>query len=413
MIILFSKLQKRSIFFVILVFLNLTVVAQNIQFTRGADISWCTEMEDSGKKFYNAGGIETELCALMKEIGMNAIRLRVWVNPSKFGYGAYCDKADVIAKAKRADAQGLDIMIDFHYSDFFTDPGKQTIPTDWSGYTFEQIKTAIREHTQDVLQALKDEGIEPKWVQVGNEINSGMLWPMGQIDWTKTGNAQYQNFVTLFNAGYDAVKEIFPDSYVILHRADAVKSGEYDGWFFKQFKNAGGKFDMIGLSHYPDYSNWNSTASNAVSNINAANSVKSLGTLYNVPVMIVETGYSSYDAARAKNVMQDLLNRMTAIEQCAGVFYWEPEVDGQWKPQYYQQVGWGAYNMGAFTTAGKPSAALDPFNNSNTSVDNIHADAVQQPIWYDIQGRAVQSPACGLYIIKNGSQVKKIYPRCP
>ena len=151
----------------------LTVVqAQSTTFARGADISWCTEMEADGQKFYNADGIETDIFALMKEIGMSAIRLRVWVNPTKYGYGAWCDKADVIAKAKRAHAQGLDLMIDFHYSDFFADPKRQDTPLEWKDYDLEQLKTAVADHTKDVLQALKDEGIEPKWVQVGNETNA-------------------------------------------------------------------------------------------------------------------------------------------------------------------------------------------------------------------------------------------------
>ena len=203
----------------------LTVVqAQNTTFARGADISWCTEMEADGQKFYNADGIETDIFALMKEIGMSAIRLRVWVNPTKYGYGAWCDKADVIVKAKRAHEQGLDLMIDFHYSDFFADPDRQDTPLEWKDYDLEQLKTAVADHTKDVLQALKDEGIEPKWVQVGNETNGGMMWENGQIDWNKSGKARYANYVSLSNAGYDAVKEILPDAYVIVHIADAFKA---------------------------------------------------------------------------------------------------------------------------------------------------------------------------------------------
>ena len=103
-------------------------------FARGADISWCTEMEADGKTFRNADGEERDIFVLMKELGMNAIRLRVWVNPQRFGYGQWCDKNDVLAKAKRAHAQGLDLLIDFHYIDFFADPGTKTMPLDWTGY---------------------------------------------------------------------------------------------------------------------------------------------------------------------------------------------------------------------------------------------------------------------------------------
>ena len=130
---------------------------QEVAFARGADISWCTEMEAAGRKFRNASGTETDIFVLMKEIGMTAIRLRVWVNPEQYGYGAWSDKADVIAKAKRAHEQGLDLMIDFHYSDFFTDPGTQTMPKDWAGKSATEVRSALASHTKEVLQALKDE----------------------------------------------------------------------------------------------------------------------------------------------------------------------------------------------------------------------------------------------------------------
>lgn len=215
--------------------------------------------------------------------------------------------------------------------------------------SLDELKTAVASHTTDVLQALKNEGIEPLWVQVGNETNNGMLWPTGKIDWNKSGTERYADYVALNNAGYDAVKRVFPNAKVILHIANAYNAGSWDGWFFKDITAAGAKFDIIGLSHYPDYEQWNSNADDAVSNANAANSVAALGKLYNVPVMICETGYSTYDPERARTVMQDLLKRMEAIPQCAGIFYWEPETDGKWKPAYYSNIGWNAYSMGAFS----------------------------------------------------------------
>lgn len=388
----------------------LTVVqAQSTTFARGADISWCTEMEADGQKFYNADGIETDIFALMKEIGMSAIRLRVWVNPTKYGYGAWCDKADVIAKAKRAHEQGLDLMIDFHYSDFFADPKRQDTPLEWKDYDLEQLKTAVADHTKDVLQALKDEGIEPKWVQVGNETNGGMMWENGQIDWNKTGKARYANYVSLSNAGYDAVKEILPDAYVIVHIADAFKAADYQGWFYKEFKEAGGKFDMIGLSHYPDWTDWDSDKSDAASNKNAANSVKTLGDLFNVPVMIVETGFSSYDPTKGAEVMTDLFRLTKDLPQCAGIFYWEPETDGEWKPAYYDSLGWNAYEMGAFTTDGKPTIILDAFKDETTGIANIITETNIPAKWYDLQGRELSAPSKGLFIMKKGGTTRKVF----
>ena len=372
---------------------------------RGADISWCTEMENDGAAFYDSNGRETDIFALMKEIGMSAVRLRVWVDPASIGYGSYSDKADVVAKAKRAHNNGLDIMIDFHYSDFFVDPGVQTTPALWKNMSLDELKTAVANHTADVLQALKDEGIEPRWVQVGNETNNGMLWPTGKIDWGKNVTERYANYVALNNAGYDAVKSVFSNAKVILHIANAYNAGSWDGWFFKDITAAGARFDIIGLSHYPDYEQWDSSADNAVSNANAANSVATLGKLYNVPVMICETGYSIYDPERARTVMHDLLNRLEAILQCAGIFYWEPETDGQWKPAYYSNIGWNAYSMGAFSE-GRPTAALDPFKDGNGTVAEIAtSDAAE---WFDLQGRKVNNPEKGIYIRKQGADTQKV-----
>lgn len=359
--------------------------AQNSTMARGADVSWCTEMEADGRKFYNAAGTETELFALMKEIGMTAIRLRVWVNPAKFGYGAWCDKADVVAKAKRAHAQGLDLMIDFHYSDCFADPGTQTKPLDWINYTSLQLKKAVADHTKDVLQALKDEGIEPRWVQIGNETNQGMIWDNGKINWNLSGSARFTNYATLSNAGYDAAKEIFPNALVLVHFANAHSIADYDCWLINDFKAAGGKFDAIGLSHYPKADEWNSEQSETVSNANAAKGVKAVATKFSVPVLIVETGYSSYNAALASAVMKDLFQQMEDVPQCAGIFYWEPEVDGQWKPSYYNTQEWGAYGMGAFTTDGKPTSVLDAFKGT-TEEENTYPAELKI---YDQEGQKV------------------------
>ena len=378
-------------------------------FARGADVSWCTEMEADGRKFYNADGVETDIFALMKEIGMTAIRLRVWVNPQRFGYGAWCDKADVVAKAKRAQVQGLDLLIDFHYSDFFADPGTQTLPLDWTGFTREQVKAAMASHTKDVLQALKDAGIEPKWVQVGNETNSGMVWDYGKIDWDKYGSDRFVDYAALSNAGYDAVKEILPNAQVIIHIGGAHNAADYDCWFFKEFKEAGGKFDMIGLSHYPDYNDWNSDASGTVSNYNAAKSIKALGEQLGVPVIIAETGFSNYDADKASVVMKDLFEKTKNLPQCAGIFYWEPEVDGQWKPSYYNTVGWGAYGMGAFTTDGKPTSALDAFSDDSSGISVVVDNNGNLPAkWYDLQGREIKSPHNGIFFKKQGQDIRKV-----
>ena len=181
-------------------------------FCKGADISWVTEMEGKGYKFYNAAGQERELTALMKEIGCNAIRLRVWVNPT----GGWNGQADVVAKAKRAQALGLKLLIDFHYSDSWADPGKQTVPAAWQGKDATAMAAAVKAHTQEVLQALKAAGVDVAWVQVGNETTNGMLWDSGKVAGSSAGQ-----FVNYFHAGREAVKALYPQAKVILHLDNA------------------------------------------------------------------------------------------------------------------------------------------------------------------------------------------------
>lgn len=365
-----------------------TTKAQTTTFARGADVSWCTEMEAGGKRFYNAQGTQTELMTLMKQIGMNAIRLRVWVNPET-NYGAWSDKADVLAKARRAHAQGLNLLIDFHYSDFFADPGNQTKPSAWSSYSMEQLKQAVTDHTQDILSALKAEGIEPRWVQVGNETRSGMIWDSGRIDWNKSGQAAWAGYVALSNAGYDAVKAVLPQAQVLVH---IDKGPDDNAWFFRSFKQYGGKFDMIGLSHYPE-SAWQSE------NTKTASQITNLYNQFNVPVMVVETGYYADNETLAGQVMADFMTKVKGVAACAGVFYWEPELYGWWKPAAYSRLGWNAYGKGAFTSQGRPSAALDAFAGENDGVDAPEAASSSgQDKAYDLQGRPTARRQ-GLFIV--------------
>lgn len=351
--------MKKVLIILIMLAASITSAAQD--FTRGADVSWVTEMEADGRIFCSTDGTETDLFVLMKQIGMNAVRLRVFVDPNGFGYGKWCDKDDLLTKACRAKEQGLDIMVDFHYSDFFADPGAQAAPMAWNGLTDEEARAALVDHTTDVLQALKDAGVTPNWVQVGNEVNNGIAFPYGKIDWDKIGADRFTHYVAMSNAGYDAVKAVFPAAKVIIHLAGT----EAAQWFIPDFIAAGGKADMIGFSHYPTVDEWNSDdASATYSNINAEKYVKNAIADYGLPIMICETGFDVTQPALAREVMIDLFQRMTAIEGCAGIFYWEPQTDGVWKPGYYENLGWSAYNKGAFTSDGRPTMALDAFSGN-------------------------------------------------
>jgi arabinogalactan endo-1,4-beta-galactosidase len=305
-------------------------------FAKGADVSWLTEMEDAGILFYDADGKETECMALLKSLGMNSIRLRVWVNPTD----GWCNKTDVLVKAKRASDLGMRVMIDFHYSDTWADPSKQTKPAAWEDLSFDELCTAVSDHTTEILTALKNWNVTPEWVQVGNETGNGMLWDDGNA----TSNmAQY---AVLNNAGYDAVKAVFPNAKVIVH----VQSGNNNNlfrWLFDGLKKNSGKWDVIGMSLYPGTDSWLDYDNDCIDNIN------DMISRYGCEVMICEVGMASDQVTQSKMFLTDLITRAKAIsdEKCLGVFYWEPEAYN----------GWKSYTLGAFYDTGKPTEALDAF----------------------------------------------------
>lgn len=317
-------------------------------FVKGADISWLTQMEKEGEKFYTTDGKETECTALMKKIGFDAIRLRVWVDPE----GGWCGKDDVLVKAKRAHELGMKLMIDFHYSDYWADPSKQNPPAAWSEFSASEMTAAVASHTKDVLKALKDKGLDVTWVQIGNEVTNGMLWPLGKVKDNSTGN-----FVDFLNAGYAAAKDIYPETKVILHIDNGYDAGLYD-WFFGLMKAGNARYDIIGMSLYPSYSgnDWNGIVDKCIANIKAVNSK------FGKPVMICETGLPVGQVQQSKETMQYIMDKAMNTEGCLGVFYWEPQTDGVWKPSEYDALGWHAYELGAFSN-GRPTAALDPFKN--------------------------------------------------
>jgi hypothetical protein len=151
-------------------------------FAKGADISWLPQMEATGYKFYNDNGVQEDCFKILKDHGINSIRLRTWVNPSNSKTDGHCSKAETVAMAVRAQQWGMRVMIDFHYSDTWADPSKQVKPAAWVSHSFSQLLTDVYDYTADVMTALKTAGVTPDWVQVGNETPSGMLLPDGSTN---------------------------------------------------------------------------------------------------------------------------------------------------------------------------------------------------------------------------------------
>ncbi len=316
-------------------------VTQAATFAKGADISWIPGMESLGYKWYNKAGVQKDPLTILKEdFGINAARIRVFVNPSKDAGNGLCDKAATIKLAKRAKALGMSIMIDFHYSDSWADPGQQNKPAAWKSYTFEQLMTAVYNHTLDVMNGLKAEGIYPEWVQVGNETNDGMLWNEGKA------SVNMKNFAWFINCGYDAVKAVSSSTKVIVHMANGDNNTIYR-WLFDGITKNGAKFDVIGMSLYGTTSNWSTLSSQCLTNM------KDMVSRYGKEVMLCEIGMSYDQGATAKTFISTMVKNVKSLSNSKGlgVFYWEP----------CAFPGFNSYNMGAWNSNGKPTVALEGF----------------------------------------------------
>ena len=309
----------------------------NSNFAKGADVSWLTEMEASGRKFYNSAGTEKDCMQILKDLGMNSIRLRAWVNPTN----NWNNTADVLAKALRAKNLGMRIMIDFHYSDSWADPGKQFKPAAWSTMDFATMKQALSDYTTSVLSTLKSNGITPEWVQVGNETNDGMLWPDGKAS-TNMGN-----FAQLIKAGYNAVKAVDQNIKVIVHISNGYDNNLFR-WIFDGLKSNGVDWDIIGMSLYPSPTTWQTLNAQCLTNMN------DMVARYNKEVMVVEVGMSWDQATACNSFLADLISKVKTVasNKGLGVFYWEPESYNNWQ----------GYTLGAFDNSGKPTVALNAFN---------------------------------------------------
>jgi arabinogalactan endo-1,4-beta-galactosidase len=312
-------------------------------FAKGADVGWLSQMEATGYRFYDADGTEKNGLQLLKDRGMNTIRLRVFVNPSNDRINGHCSKDETVAMAVRAKNLGMRIMIDFHYSDTWADPAHQTKPAAWANHTFSTLLTDVYNHTFEVLTALKTAGVTPEWVQVGNEIPGGMLWPEGN----------YTNFgqlAQLLNKGYDATKAIDPTIKVIIH-IDQGNNNSRFRWFFDNARTNNVKYDVIGLSYYPYWLNSDYTVTIA----DLQNNLNDMVTRYNKEVMVVEVGGDYTLVQNTKDMLTATINAVRNVpnQKGLGVIYWEPE----------GEKTWSGYQLNCWQSNGKPSTALDAFRN--------------------------------------------------
>lgn len=318
---------------------------ENSKFAYGADISWLPQMEKSGFKFYNKKGIQEDCFKILKNFGINSIRLRTWVNPSDDPISGHCSKEETIQMAKRAKEWGMRIMINFHYSDSWADPAKQNKPKAWQELNFEELKKAMYDYTVDVMKGLKQEGITPEWVQIGNEIPTGFLYPDGSTD-------SWPQLAALLNQGYDAVKSVSPESKVILHIDQGNNNARFRNWF-DNAKKHDVKYDIIGMSYYPYWLEGKPDYTESIDDL--GNNLKDMANRYGKEVMVVEVGGEDDKVQNTYDMLKAVIEKVKEVpsNKGLGVFYWEPQGARSWS--HYALSAWG--------DDGKPTKVLEAFKN--------------------------------------------------
>ena len=314
------------------------------KFIKGVDISTLLEVECCGGKFYD-NGMEKDVLDILKAYGVNAVRLRLWNNPysedgKPYGAGGN-DLAVTIRLARRALEKGMDFLLDYHYSDFWADPGKQRLPKAWRSYGVKELEEAVYAYTAQTLRILKAADVFPTMVQVGNELSNGLLWPYGKTP-------EYDNIARFVNAGIRAVRSVESTLPVMLHLDNGGNNELYRSWF-DEYCRRGENFEIIGLSYYPF---WHGTLQMLTDNM------EDIARRYRKDLIVAEVsmGYTMEDYAAYEGLspqerkgyatrpslvekieypmtkqgqcdfMKDFLRRVKNVpdNRGRGFFYWEP-----------------------------------------------------------------------------------------
>ena len=281
---------------------NIQSNKKNIGKVLGADISFLPQLEDRGMKFSDKG-VQKDAIWILKEHGFNYVRLRIFNNPSAdSGYSpgkGFCDLEHTKQMAKRIKAAGLKFLLDFHYSDTWADPGKQYKPSAWKGLSFPVLKDSVYEFTKKVVSELKNQGTAPDMVQIGNEINHGLVWPEGQVK-------HLDSLAELVKAGTDAVLKVEPSAIILLHISLGGQNDE-SVFFLENMLSRGVYFDVIGESYYPK---WHGTLDDL------RNNLSDLARRYGKDIVVVE--YS-----QLKKEVNDIAFNLPG-NRGKGTMIWEP-----------------------------------------------------------------------------------------
>ena len=382
----------------------------------GGDISMLTKYEDAGVVYKDKNGNAVQPLPFFKEQGLNAMRVRLFVDPSQDNDKAVCQDLEYVkALGKRIKDQRMAFMLDFHYSDTWADPGKQWTPDTWKTLSDAELYEKIYEYSKDCLQQLKDAGATPDFIQTGNEISYGMIWGTKASVGSNTVNRCYTNspeanwtrFFNLLKKAGQACREECPNAKIIIHSERTPKPSVLTD-FFDRMKNAEIDYDIIGLSYYPEHHGNLATLETALTSLENKN--------YGKDIMIVETGYSyawsiggeydytatyPYTEEGQRQFTADLIAKLNGHSSVKGLFWWWPEDNGN---KGVTSSWWNAalYNH----NTGQPYAAfyeLKNFNDGSAGMQIVRSTDNKDGAWYTLDGRKLNGTpqTKGIYINNN------------
>lgn len=417
--------MKKTLLLILCLVLTTMVSAQKYV---GGDISLLPTYEEHGAKYLDKDGqaLTGGLIAYLKAQGWNAMRVRLFVDPSKAsdahkGQGVRQDLDYVKALGKQIKDAGLSFMLDFHYSDTWTDPGKHSTPSAWTSSDPEVLATTLYDYTKDCLNELIAAGATPDFIQPGNEITYGMLWPTGHCypDGGNYGSGTFANFAKYLKAGIKAIRETCPQAKIVI-QTEMSKSQNVTN-FYKTLKDYTDDYDVIGISYYPHYHGTITTLNNLLTSLETTYPGKS--------IQLVETGYyhawypddATYKISTFPNwpatesgqlqFTKDLIETLNAHSHVDGLYWWFPEANEYGLDWATNRVTDNWYNASLFDNqTGRALAALYELHNfvGSTSIETVQRSSfnVQRDSWYTLDGRRLigQPSQKGLYI-HNGKKI--------
>ena len=330
----------------------------------GGDISMLTKYEEANVVYRDKSGNTVQPLQFFYDQGLNAMRVRLFVDPSRDSDKGVCQDLDYVkALGQRIKATGFSFMLDFHYSDTWADPSKQWTPDAWKNLDDAALATKVYEYTKDCLQQLKAAGATPDFIQTGNEISYGMLWGVEGTTanrcYTNSSAANWNRFLNLLKQAGKACREVCPQAKIVLHSERVPKTDVLTD-FFDRMKNNSIDYDIIGLSYYPDHHGSLATLETALNTLETKS--------YGKQIMIVETGYgykwgigTNYDYTATyplseegqRQLTADLITMLNKHSSVTGLFWWWPEDNGN------ANVTEGWWNAGLYNhDSGQPYAAF-------------------------------------------------------